>query len=1003
MGGRKLTSGPCRVIERGDELQLIGPAIEVHLDRAADLRPSRWVDRVRDATWNLDASRELSAVVGGSGRRIWITGWRGATSVVGVGAPDDDPGIARGYAEARFDDRGWDGMQSPSHFWYEQDARTRWARTHVFLPLDARGQPLQLVLGGIGLFDFRWMRVFLNGVPIGIREASGRWRDPGSFDVGPGTLAAEQLRFGGDNVIALQLMGYIARDARLDEADPGQVRLMPLRSQWPAQFEQHLLLGGPDRRLGFHAVGMDVRREGVSGEVAIAVESDDQLLRGELIYCWTASEPVVRRLARLSVTDTAVELLRLDLLAASAPWPAVSDGEQGMPVYLGDTCWAGVEHPAGWAIGTHGRVELRQYPGTHVTPGQPFDGMTTALGVADGSATDARASFLSHISRRMRRTRRDHLAPRTLISAFGSWDYDPATTHGAFSEVVSVEPTESIILDHIEQVRAGRDARIEVETYMLDFWTDPMGDVRVADAVRFPRGLAPVEAAARSIGARLGLWLDSSMAEWTIGLNPLVAGTFTHDPGYGTERPSLCRAAEPYRTLVREGLVYLVEQEQAQTLKFDNLQSTCQRFDHGHLPGVWSTEAIMSAQLEGLRAVDAAVPDTFLMLYWGHRSPWWLLDADTLFEPGFWIEASHPAGSPTLYVRDSVIQGLDQAQRYCVDVPLAGKDSLGVWLSAWKWNSSIGTERWAEAMVMDLCRGSLLVQPWSDHDWLTPMERRQMGDLAGLIRAYPAAFAASRPIGGDPWRDAPYGYVCSDGTRAFVAYFNVTWRDQPLTFELGPAWGLPDRATWQTVRRFPGPAVLVEPPTGDEPNIWLRPFEVTLLEIRPPQEPSADLIPLPTAAWSSSFREPSIELLLDITLDEGATPGQLPIDRLRAARPSSTSAPTAELIRFVCHLRTKLPAAVSRGTAVVWLRFTHDGRPLAIDDAGAHLVATAWLDDAPIPMTAVVRDRTYSVPWQAWRIETGPHLGTHTLHLCVTAALPASTGLEPGGAFVPGS
>ena len=377
-----MTAGACQVIEQGDELRLVGPGMELHLDRGGIVRPVRWVDHIRGTARTLHAAEELAAVVAGPGRRLWISGWRGATSLVGVVAPDDDPGVALGYAERRFDDRGWAGMQSPSHLWYEQDERSRWARTHVFLPPDARDQPLQLVLGGMGLFDFRWMRVFLNGVPIGVREATGRWRDPGTFDLGPGSPGGSHLRFGSDNVIALQLTGYICRDARLDAVDPGQVRLMPLRSQWPAQFEQHLLVGGADRRLTFSATGVDVRSEGARGEVIVPVESDGQLLRGELTYHWTADEPVMHRSLRLFTVDAPVDLLRLDLLSASAAWATVSDGDQGMPVYLDDTWWAGVEHPAGWAIGTTGHVELRQYPGRAVEPGQPFEGMTTALGVA---------------------------------------------------------------------------------------------------------------------------------------------------------------------------------------------------------------------------------------------------------------------------------------------------------------------------------------------------------------------------------------------------------------------------------------------------------------------------------------------------------------------------------------------------------------------------------------------------------------------------------------------
>jgi hypothetical protein len=78
---------------------------------------------------------------------------------------------------------------------------------------------------------------------------------------------------------------------------------------------------------------------------------------------------------------------------------------------------------------------------------------------------------------------------------------------------------------------------------------------------------------------------------------------------------------------------------------------------------VYSTEAIQSAVIETLNNRDTECPDVFLMLYWGHRSPWWLLHADTLFEPGLHLEAASPGSRPTLYARDGVTVGLDQAQR----------------------------------------------------------------------------------------------------------------------------------------------------------------------------------------------------------------------------------------------------------------------------------------------------------------------------------------------------
>lgn len=991
-----MTSG-CAVFTSSDAITLVAPAFEVALETSSHIRATRWTNHLLGRSVGVLDGAEVRAVLDRSDSRIWITGWRGETSFVGPSDEDDDPGIARGYADSRFDDRGWQGMHSPSHRWYEQDQRLRWARTHVFLPSMARDRPLRLVLGGFGTFDFRRIRVWLNGEPLGTREASGRWREPGVFDLGPDSQIASALRFGGDNVIALQLSGYIAREPRLEEVDPGGGRLMPLRSQWPAQFEQHLVVGEPDRHVGFRAVDVEVKAEGPNGDVRVMLVSDLDELRGELGYTWDAGRPVLRRSVRLSATERPVRLLRLDLLSVALDGAALSDGEQGFPVYVDDGWFASVEHPAGWAIGQSQRLDLRMYPGVDLEPGSTFEGMGTVLGAAGRAG--ARAAFLEHLGARSRRVRRDHISPRTIATAFGSWDYDPATEPGAFGDVVSTSPTETIVLDHVANVAAGRSDGLEVDTYVVDFWTDAAGDVALADRERFPRGLGPVRRAVEGVGARLGLWLDSSMAEWTIGENPLVSRAFTHDPGYGTERASLCRAAEPFRTLFANGLLHLVQAEGAELLKLDNLQSICHAPDHGHLPGIWSTEAIMSAQLEALRAVDLVAPGTFLMLYWGHRSPWWLLDADTLFEPGFWIEASHPAASPTLYVRDSVTQGLDQAQRYCLDVPALGKDSLGVWLSEWKWNSSIGRERWAEAAVMDLCRGSLLLQVWSDRDWLDPPGRRLLGQLAALLRAAPRAFTDPLPIGGDPWRDEPYGYACADGEQAFVALFNVTWRDTSMALELGPGWGLPEDRDWRVVRHYPDRAHLTASgPVRAGTELALRPFQVVLLEARAARKGVDDMPGLPSAPWPGGFDEPSRALMPTLAPVAGVAPLPLALDGLPSRGAPMPPAPKTKL---TFRLHATVPPTPSGGLAVPWVRIVRDGLPLPVEDAGAHFAVACEVDGETTMVEPVVRDRTYSVSWQAWRVPIAPGGAARAIDVRLTAALPEGAALEPGGAFIP--
>ena len=230
-----------------------------------------------------------------------------------------------------------------------------------------------------------------------------------------------------------------------------------------------------------------------------------------------------------------------------------------------------------------------------------------------------------------------------------------------------------------------------------------------------------------------------------------------------------------------------------------------------------------------------------------------------MFDSGIGIEAASPSSQPSPHARDSITQKLDQAQEHARDIPPLGKDSLGVWLSDWGWNSSVGKARWQEGVVMDMCRGSMLVQLWADRDWLSPPEWRQLADFIALLRARPNCFARPRAILGSASKDEPYGYSCADGHRAFLAIHNASWKDSAVPLNLGPAWGLPSGRRWDLYRWYPDPVRLVgeEGTFGEVTSIALRPFEVVLIEAVPAGEgPSLDR-KLKTRRVTAGFNEAS--------------------------------------------------------------------------------------------------------------------------------------------------
>lgn len=560
---------------------------------------------------------------------------------------------------------------------------------------------------------------------------------------------------------------------------------------------------------------------------------------------------------------------------------------------------------------------MHQHPGVLLEPGKSFDCFETVYGAArKGQAAEA---LKQYIRAHMRRVIRKHDHPYAFYEPFGSdnqKDKYKASEHRLL-------PSAKAINEFVRQTGCHFDA------YSIEFWEDPHGDRSTPDPKRFPHGFTKLRELLAQSGTPLGLWTDITGADQSIGLNPAIAPTLNDDPAFGTERRTMCLATEPMPSINRKAFVKLVRQG-TRLLKFDGYWAVCRNPAHAHLPGIYATEAIDDAFIRLLREIDEASPDCFIELYGGFHSPWWLLHADTIYESGIKMEAATPGPWPTLWARDGVTRVLDEATVYSrEDVPPLGKDSLGIWLSDWKWNSGIGSERWEAGFVMDLMRGSMLAQPWCDLSKLSVAERHQLAEFIRLLRADPKCFERTRLIVGSPWKNEPYGWCGSDGHRAMIALNNGTWQDQTIPLELNPKWGLPSGRKWQIYRRWPDPARLV----GDHSKIALRPFGIVLLEA------------------VSSGEQP--------LLDRSFRNQPMPVDFADHSRELQIRGAGGELVIDV----PASPHAYLAITADMQL----NGRPLMRTNAGSHWQLKALDDLHFVPVLA--KQIYYRCSWQAWRAE----------------------------------
>ena len=223
-------SAQVRCVRTGPEIEFVSPAFIYRVRTDGGLKAVSWENRLTgkkiplggaDVEFDLDAARQ----------RIFITGWKTIASHIGPSDPNQEPGYLKKFAALEFDDAAWTGRAVPPSFKTTESplySDYTWARTHVFLPREAASRELSLVLGGFGLFEFRYLRVFVNGREVGTRLVQKRWSEPGVFDLGPKSSAHQSLRFGNDNIIAVQACGYRSRTPHLEEAYRVGEEVLPL-------------------------------------------------------------------------------------------------------------------------------------------------------------------------------------------------------------------------------------------------------------------------------------------------------------------------------------------------------------------------------------------------------------------------------------------------------------------------------------------------------------------------------------------------------------------------------------------------------------------------------------------------------------------------------------------------------------------------------------------------------------------------------------------------------
>lgn len=531
--------------------------------------------------------------------------------------------------------------------------------------------------------------------------------------------------------------------------------------------------------------------------------------------------------------------VRLDDLSTGAD---VSGGGRGWPLFLAGQAFATLEHPAGENLSASGRITLTHYPGKLLAPGEAYETRASLISVA--GASQAETHFVDYLDAHAVR-KRGAVSVYTPFGINNQWGPCPTLTDEEALDVLGV-------------LEGWRGRGVRFDHFTLDTgWPDPSSDMTRFRPWAYPDGPGAIIERVHELGMEFGLWFATGWAAESCWANSAAWGpqqrpTMRYKNGAPDKAGftgSFCYGTETYSRLVRDAVLHHVRGNGVRFVKFDGGNYACDVTTHGHLPGKYATERMYDSLIDLAEAVRAEAPDAFVMWYWGLGSPLWVLYGDTVFESGLFMEGSGTSSTPTLYYRDSVTLAQDQNAHHARLIPPRCKDSLGVWLADTRWGNYMGKERWREALVMDLGRGSLLFPNlWGDVYLLDDADVDFLAWISKLAKENEKAFLHRRQVGGDPARNDPYGYAHFAGGRGYLFLNNAHFAARPIHLEPGAALGLTAVAgtPLRITSLFPERARVTladgaEARAGEGFDLWLRPFEVLMLEVEAGKHGAPDL------------------------------------------------------------------------------------------------------------------------------------------------------------------
>ena len=426
-----------------------------------------------------------------------------------------------------------------------------------------------------------------------------------------------------------------------------------------------------------------------------------------------------------------------------------SRGQFGQPVFNNDI-FLGVEYPTGQNEIEAGKVMMGYVVGVKIAK-EVYRSHTSIIGVSS-SAGKLEQTFMKYVDQLKVEGTRPFLL-------YNSW-YDlrrPELVKD--SENVMNERS---IIDRIHAFKKYLNKYdIALDAFVLDEGWDNFNGLWEIDSARFKRGFAPIVNALDSIHTALGLWA-SPFGGYEYR-DKRTAWAAEH--GYETSGDFICSAGDKYKEAMKYVMTRYATNYHVGYFKWDGFLLTCNETNHGHLPGIYSREALVSSYIDMMQAVRKVNPDIFLNITSGTwLSPWWLKYADCIWMQG--ADYAYAEDVPSINERDKAITYKDAVlwddfQKQHLLFPMSSLMTHGIIQGHLNFlggeNESL--DSFSNEVMMYFGRGVMMWELYVSPDVLSEDEWNAIASSIKWAKANHDVLEHTKMILGDPLKREIYGYV----------------------------------------------------------------------------------------------------------------------------------------------------------------------------------------------------------------------------------------------------